>query len=448
MNYLGIDLGTSTISFILAEDSGDVLKQMTLPNTANISGRTNEYLQDPDVILSAVSSAIREVSEQFQIDGIGITGQMHGILYIDEDGNSCSNLYTWEDQRGNELFQEDLTYADLLKEKTGYSVSSGFGSLSLFYDTMHGTVPKQAKKICTIADFIAMKLGHLTSPQTHLSNAASLGLFDLRTSGFDFTAIEKAGMNSSLFPEVCSEKLIGCMNNGIPLSAAIGDNQASFFGSVNGHSSTLINIGTGSQISVLSDQIISHRLLDCRPYLNGNYLLVGASLCGGRAYKILRDFFQSVIRMAGAQVPENLYAFMDAQAGMYTDTELRVDSRFSGTRIDPSLRGSIQNISDRNLTAGSLSFATLNGICTELYEFYQSVPENLRANDVLIGSGNGIRNSSVEREIIRKIFSRKLVIPKCSEEAAYGAALMAMYNSGKHSMEEIRNMISYEAEQD
>ena len=217
---------------------------------------------------------------------------------------------------------------------------------------------------------------------------------------------------------------------------------------INGHSSTLINIGTGSQISVLSDQIISHRLLDCRPYLNGNYLLVGASLCGGRAYKILRDFFQSVIRMAGAQVPENLYAFMDAQAGMYTDTELRVDSRFSGTRIDPSLRGSIQNISDRNLTAGSLSFATLNGICTELYEFYQSVPENLRANDVLIGSGNGIRNSSVEREIIRKIFSRKLVIPKCSEEAAYGAALMAMYNSGKHSMEEIRNMISYEAEQD
>ena len=119
MNYLGIDLGTSTISFILAEDSGDVLKQMTLPNTANISGRTNEYLQDPDVILSAVSSAIREVSEQFQIDGIGITGQMHGILYIDEDGNSCSNLYTWEDQRGNELYQEDLTYADLLKAKTG-----------------------------------------------------------------------------------------------------------------------------------------------------------------------------------------------------------------------------------------------------------------------------------------------------------------------------------------
>lgn len=445
MNYLGIDIGTSTISFILADESGHVLKQMTLPNNAVISStRKTEYLQDPDVIVSAVTCTIEEISRQYQINGIGVTGQMHGILYVDENGNACSSLYTWEDQRGNEFCQENLTYAELIREKTGYTVPTGYGSMSLFYDTVNGTVPEKAEKICTIVDYMAMKLGNLKSPETHFSNAASLGLYDIRNSRFDFSAIEKAGIDCSLFPEICSEKIIGYTADGAAISAGIGDNQASFFGSVSGRSRTLINIGTGSQISVFSDKIISDTSLDCRPYINGTYLLVGASLCGGRAYKILKDFFLSVIRLAGSEAEDNLYALMDQQASLYTDTSLTVDSRFCGTRISPSLRGSIQNISDQNFNAGSLSYATLKGICTELYEFNESVPEDLRRDEVLIGSGNGIRNSQVERKIIQKIFSKKLMIPKCREEAAYGAALMALYNSGKKSLEQIQKMISYE----
>ncbi|MGN1389559.1 MAG: FGGY family carbohydrate kinase, partial [Bulleidia sp.] len=130
MSYLGIDIGTSTICFISADESGHVLKQITLPNNAGISStRKTEYLQNPDVIVSVVISTIEEISRQCQIDGIGVTGQMHGILYVDENGNACSSLYTWEDQRGNEFCQENLTYADLIREKTDYPVPTGYGSM-------------------------------------------------------------------------------------------------------------------------------------------------------------------------------------------------------------------------------------------------------------------------------------------------------------------------------
>ena len=54
--------------------------------------------------------------------------------------------------------------------------------------------------------------------------------------------------------------------------AAIGDNQASFLGAVPRDGSVLVNVGTGSQISVLADQIRSFDQLECRPYRKGKYL--------------------------------------------------------------------------------------------------------------------------------------------------------------------------------
>lgn len=76
---------------------------------------------------------------------------------------------------------------------------------------------------------------------------------------------------------------LGTYRNRI-VTTAIGDNQASFLGAVGNENGTLlVNIGTGGQISVLSDQYFAEDGIEARPFLDGKYLLVGASLCGGKS---------------------------------------------------------------------------------------------------------------------------------------------------------------------
>ena len=60
----------------------------------------------------------------------------------------------------------------------------------------------------------------------------------------------------------------------------------------------LINIGTGSQISIVSSHPITAENVESRPYVDGKYLIVGAALCGGRAYSILKDFYKAIFDAA------------------------------------------------------------------------------------------------------------------------------------------------------
>ena len=89
MNILGIDIGTTTVTaLVLNTDKSEILKSCTLKNDSFIEGRDFEKLQDPKIIIETVKSAVKNVTENIDIDAVGITGQMHGILYLDKDSAS------------------------------------------------------------------------------------------------------------------------------------------------------------------------------------------------------------------------------------------------------------------------------------------------------------------------------------------------------------------------
>lgn len=113
------------------------------------------------------------------IKGIGVTGQMHGILYLNEQGEAVSPLYTWQDGRGNQLYRDNKTYAAYLSDETGYALATGFGLVTHFYNQVNGLVPGDAKQICTIMDYVVMKLAGQKTPLTDYSNGASIG-FSIR----------------------------------------------------------------------------------------------------------------------------------------------------------------------------------------------------------------------------------------------------------------------------
>lgn len=501
MKAIGLDIGTTTVCGVLVDaKTGELLDAKTLTNDSVIeSVHTYERTQDADKILVKCKNILEEyLSEQEDIVSIGVTGQMHGIVYVDENGVAVSPLYTWQDGRGDlccpdikndiqkkltvadsetvenidngnkvadnaevaELGNGAITYAAELSKITGYHMASGFGLTTNYYNTKHGLVPEEAKSFCTIPDYVAMSLAGEKRPKMHQTMAASLGLYNMKAGDFDRTAVEKAGMNPELLPEVATtstlcgayiadmEKYPAYAGKTIPVAVAFGDNQASFLGSVNQDCKVLLNVGTGGQVSVYSEELIKADGIECRPYLKGSYLMAGSSLCGGYSYNLVKRFFEEIYALAGIDCPKDIYSIMNRIAGEAAEKEktLTVDTRFNGSRENPALTGSITGLTVDTFHPGDLAYGVLRGLCEELYQFYNVLPENLKDGSHFVGSGNGIRKNPLLQKIASDRFRMKLRIPKYAEEAAYGAVLFSLLASGKReTLEDVQRLIRYEA---
>lgn len=404
MKAIGIDIGTTSICGILIDETTkDVIKTINKSNDSwIITDNSYEKLQNPEIIFNTAFSILNELMTD-GVKVIGITGQMHGILYVDKNGESVSPLYTWQDGRGN-LPYNDTTYAKYLNSFSGY------GNTTHFYNEVNNLVPENAVSFCTIYDYFAMKITKRTTPLVHSSSAASFGQYDLKTHKFT--------TDNKYLPEVTPDvKIIGKYLN-IPVTVAIGDNQASFIGCGGDENTLLINIGTGSQVSFITDDIDNSNL-EIRPLYGKKYISVGCSLCGGRAYAILENFYREVCKMAGIDV-ESMYEFMEKGA---KESDLSFSTLFSGTRENPTLRGSITNISTENFTPYNITYSCMEGIICELYDMYKK--ENKRC-EKLIASGNGIRKNNLLQNIAKNKFGMDLIIPEHKEEAALGAALFSL----------------------
>lgn len=465
MKTIGLDIGTTKICGILIDsESGELLLSRSCGNESAIADALPwEKCQNPEEILSCCRKILGELFEAAggkagfvgaadrtagDIVSIGITGQMHGILYLDADGNAVSPLYTWQDGRGGLPFSDKNTYASYLTRKTGYKMATGFGLTTHFYMVHNDLVPENADVFCTIHDFVAMKLVHAAAPLVHTSDAASFGLFDIEKNSFDLAAVELAGINPLLLPAVTKDsKVVGRTPEGIPVSVAIGDNQASFLGSVNEPDAILVNVGTGGQVSARVSDVSAAEGIEVRPLTGNDRLCVGSPLCGGYSYAVLKEFFTQAAALSGAEkVPSDLYKRMDAAAQEVYSAEnpLQVDTRFCGTRENPQLRGRIENISPSNLTPGHICLGFLRGVAGEFHSLYRKIPAE-SARTTLIGSGNGIRNSPLMQQIFSDTFGLALKIPLYQEEAAYGAALFSLVSAGIYSsFEQAQSKIRYQ----
>ena len=427
MKIIGIDIGTTSIcGVVLDARSGNVLQTKTV-NSEAFTDTPNawEKIQDPQKILTVANGILDSFLEENEgkILAIGLTGQMHGIVYVDDAGHAVSPLYTWQDGRGN-LPYRDTTYAEYLGSFSGY------GNVTDFYNRENGLVPAAAVSYCTIHDYLGMVLCGNKAPILHTSNAASLGLYDIESKSFryDYTA------RLTDAPEI-----IGSYRQ-IPVAVAIGDNQASVFSTLADEGDVLINVGTGSQVSIVSRRPITGENIECRPYMEGKYLIVGAALCGGRAYAALKNFYAQLLKAAGCEGTD-VYGLMDKLLADKQETTLDVDTRFAGTRANAELRGSIANIGMDNLTPSDLTVGVLYGMIRELYGMYLSMGE---ARTGLVGSGNGIRKNKTLARIAERVFGGRLRVPAYTEEAACGAALFSLMAAKKgRKTADVQRLIRY-----
>ena len=437
MNFLGIDIGTSSICGIVYNTvSKDIVSIAKINNTDMLSCNVWDKVQDANAIVDIVLDLIQELRIQYpDIKGIGLSGQMHGILYVNAEGEAVSPLYTWQDMRGSLLYKDGMSSAAYLSKQTGFPLSTGFGLVTHYYNKVNSLVPQNAVKLCTIMDYTAMRLTGKCEPLVDCSNAASLGFFDKEKLAFDKEALWNVGIDNSILPEIGKAfSRVGHYEN-ISVYTAIGDNQASFLGSIRDiRHSIHITVGTSSQISVYSDDYVNVPLLDTRPLPGGGYILVGAALCGGCSFSLLKKFFSETIKLyTGEEMDDtDLYKIMvSVPYKEVQEDDIRVETLFGGTRSHPEKRGKIMNISCLNWHPENLIRGFLEGMSQELYDFYQLLPNSIRERKtILVGSGNGIKRNPLLCQILEERFKCHLQVSACREEAALGACICGMVGNG------------------
>ena len=172
--------------------------------------------------------------------------------------------------------------------------------------------------------------------------------------------------------------------------------------------------------------------METRPFPGGGYLLVGTSLCAGRAYALMESFIRDVIKSIADISVENCYDAMDKllTATKKPDNLPLTIPLFQGTRENPALRGSITNLDPSNFTIRHLIWSMLEGMVTELHDMYEKYRQVGSTHPKLIGSGNGLRKNRHLQNSFAAKFGQPLLLSACMEEAATGAALYAQHNLG------------------
>jgi sugar (pentulose or hexulose) kinase len=460
---LGTDLGTTKITALaLDTSSGDVLACCTAPNQAETTAAADKahgYSEwDARQIVEVACECLRGVAGQLagrrgELAGVGITGQQHGMLLVDDRLAALTPFINWQDRRGEQQYPgTGQTFAQRAVElvgpeaprRAGCRLAAGYLGVTLFWLKETGALPERSTA-CFLMDYFGAALTG-RPPVTDATCAASSGLLSVTTGDWDTAAIDALGLPRAAFPEVrpSGEHLGGLtpaiaeatgLPAGLPVFVGIGDNQASFLGSVGDPTDTvLVNVGTGGQVAVFTDRFAFDPLLEARPFPRGGYLLVAAGLCGGASYAVLERFFrQAGEQLFGDRSDEPLYPLLNRLAAGVPPGAggLRCEPLFAGTRANPELRASLIGGAAENFTPAHLARALLEGMARTFHDGYERMARVAdQARGRLVGAGNGLRENPVLAGIVADTFGLPLAFPRHREEAAYGAARLAAVGAG------------------
>jgi xylulokinase len=426
----------------------------------SMRGYEDSSEQDPDTLWGKTIEAVKESVDKFhqpaQIKAIGVSGQMHGAVLYDANGDLIPPLINWKDEKWSRktvLDEIKLIMGDRSYDELGTELSSGYTGEILFgIKEMAPDLFRRIAHFVLPTDFLRGKLLGVNNYATDPTNAFGTGLFNTKLNHWHTELVEALRLPMEIFPEVhATSQIAGGLSRqgadliglepGIPIIFGGGDNQMSMLGSglSSPASPILINVGTAAQISKVAAKFERYPGMDTRSFFNGVYAIVGASLGGGGSYQWLRE---QIKQTEGVDLD---FSELDKLA---EDVTPGADGLFfctgSTRKIPDPRRGFFGNTHKRNSIAHRAR-AVMEGVLMDLYASF----ETLRKDDqrgFLVGAGKGLQKSRVWSQIAADLFGKPMRITGF-ENAVFGAALMAAYSLGEvKNLEGLTNEIESAAE--
>lgn len=444
MSYLmGIDLGTSSVKTIIMDIDGNIVGLGQ--EKYNVETPAIGYAeQDIDLLWEATARTIRQSIENSavkpaDIKSIGFSGQMHGLVLLDDKSRPIRPAIIWADQRSKQQIQDiyEIIGKDSFRRTTLNSLSTGFFICSLMW--VRDNEPDSYRRICKAIlpkDYIRYKLCGVLA--TDVTDASSTLAFNTSKRCWAFDIIEKSGLDTKIFPPFgetyqtagettaeCQEKTGLCRSTQVVYGG--GDSLMHSVG--NGIIKTgliSVNIGTAGQLSSAVNSPVYDKKFRTNTFCHARedlWIIFGGHLNGGIVLNWLRNnFFPSLsysdFDNAVAEIPAGsegilFLPYLSGERTPYQDPNAK--GIFFGMTLMHNYKHWIR--------------AVMEGVILSLRLSLEIFKELNIPIEKVIASGGGA-NSKIWLQMQADIFNTEIYTVSRMEEACTGAAIVAGVGAG------------------
>jgi xylulokinase len=451
--YLGIDIGTTGTKTLLIDAAGQVLAEANAGYPLH-QPRPGWTEQDPEDWWQATVKTVRQVLQQTKLNpadvrAIGLSGQMHGSVFLDKHNKVLRPALLWNDQRTGAECAEITTRAGgrkALIRMVANPALTGFQAPKILWLRNHE--PKLFAKLSKVLlpkDEIRRRL--IGDYVTEVSDASGTLLLDVVRRNWSNNLLSKLGLDSELLPRVVeSEDVTGTLTAeaaellGLTTQCKVvggaGDCAAGAIGNGVVRSGILsTSIGTSGVMFVHSDTPQYDALGRLHTFchaVRGKWHMMGVNLTSGGS---LQWWVENVIQGAAGAAPENAYqqATEEAKAVAAGSGSLLFLPYLNGERTphaDPTARGAFVGLNLTH-TRGHLTRAVMEGVTFALRDSLEII-EQLGVPVKEIRAGGGGSRNPMWRQMQADIFGRKITALKVEQGPAYGVALLAAVGDGAY----------------
>ncbi len=444
MYFLGIDTSTTSSKALLMDAQGNVIATASSPHTLQ-TPRPLWSEQDPQEWWGAVAESIHAVLKESGISGgdigaIGLTGQMHGLVLLDEAGKVLRPAILWNDQRTQA--QCDEIHRRIGRERfiqiTGNVALTGFTAPKILWVRENEPqVYSAARHVLLPKDFIRYKL--TAEYAMDKADGAGTVLFDLKARHWSAEVLEALQIDPAWMPPtfegpeitgyVTAEAAAATgLKAGTPVMAGGGDQSAQAVG-VGAVEPGIVGltVGTSGVVFATTPSALIEpegRLHAFCHAVPGMWHFMGVMLSAAGSLQWYRDTLAP-----GRSFDEILKEAEGIPAG---SDGLQFLPYLSGERTphpDPLARGAFIGLTLRH-TQAHMTRAVLEGVAFGLKDSFTLIQNaGLQGIQRVYASGGGTKGA-LWRQILASVLDVELATVNTTEGAAYGAAILAAVGAG------------------